>query len=209
MIIEERLARIDSIMLRSGAHTSFRKGACAMELVSWLAGEKWSDRPKCASPILTTFLQSWNDALDDAGRQKLQPYLARVIGTAGDGKDELRGWLAADWLVRVCTPAWLELAGIMESAAALRALPPLRSPATLEASRASLEEARTRGAAAWAAARAAAWAAARAAAWDAARAAARAAARDAATKKLEPTKVALQASALELLDRMIDPEVGA
>jgi hypothetical protein len=70
-------------------------------------------------------------------------------------------------------------------------------------------------AAAWAAARAAArdaaraaaWAAARDAAWAAAWAAARDAAGAAAGAKLEPTVLALRASAHELLSRMIDAEV--
>ena len=71
------------------------------------------------------------------------------------------------------------------------------------------------GDAAWAAARAAAWAAAGAAAWaaawdaarDAAGDAARDAARDAAGDALRPTVEALQASALELVERMIaEPE---
>jgi hypothetical protein len=61
-------------------------------------------------------------------------------------------------------------------------------------------------AAAWDAAWAAAWDAARAAAWDAARAAARDAAWDAASTALQPTVEELQASALELLDRMIQVE---
>jgi hypothetical protein len=58
-------------------------------------------------------------------------------------------------------------------------------------------------AAAWDAARAAARAAAWDAAWDAAGDAARAAARDAARDRLRPTVEAMQASALDLLDRML------
>jgi len=52
-------------------------------------------------------------------------------------------------------------------------------------------------------------AAARAAAWAAARAAAEAAAWDAAGAALEPTKVSLQASGHELLERLIDPAGSA
>ncbi len=92
----------------------------AMEFVSWLADEPFSDHPACVSPVLGTFLRSWNDALDDGGRQKLKPFLPRAISTASDGRDEERAWLCTDWLVRVCAPAWLELAGVQESPAALR-----------------------------------------------------------------------------------------
>jgi hypothetical protein len=188
--LPDRLAKLDEIELEHGSHTRRSAGMCAMEAVAWLADEKHTDSPACVSPVIATFLRRWNDDLDDEGRQMLKPLLPRVIGTAGDGKDELRGWMAADWLVRVHTPAWLELAGITESAAALRALPPLRDLATLDSARPCLEEARARSAAAWDAARDAAR--------DAASAAARAAARDA----LAPTAAQLRASAIQLLDDM-------
>ena len=48
-----------------------------------------------------------NDGLEDGPRQRLRPYLARTIGTADDGLDEARSWMAMDWLIRVYTPAWL------------------------------------------------------------------------------------------------------
>jgi hypothetical protein len=255
--------RLEKIQLKVGAHDNRRQGVCAMEAVAWLAGRPHTDAPPCASPVLGGFLRSWNDALDDEGRQKLKPFLPRVLDTV-DGKDEARAWLATDWLVRVCAPTWLELAGVKESPAALRALPPITKK-TVGQAQPTINEARGRGAAAWDAARAAAWDAARAAAWDAARdaawdaatdaaraaawdaardaawdaaraaawdaardaawAAAWAAARDAAwaaawdaardaawdaawaaaDAALEPTKIELQKSALELLDRMIDP----
>jgi len=183
-LIPERLEQLDHILLKHGAHHTVDDGACAMEVVSWLAGEEHSDHPTCVSPILGDFLRSWNDILDEEGRQKLKPYLPKTIGTAGDGHDELRGWLCADWLVRTFTPAWLELGGVTESAAALRALAPLRDLSSTQAARPAVDEAKSKARAArdaaGAAARAAAGAAARAAARDAAGAAARAAARDAA-----------------------------
>jgi len=167
---------LDTIHLESGGHSSPRAGLCATEAIAYIAREPHSAHPKCLSPILGAFLRQWNDSLDEEGRQKLKPFLPRAIGTAGDGHDELRGWLCADWLIRVYTPAWLELAGISDSAAALRALPPLRDSESLKAARAPIEGAKEKAAAA----RDAAWDAARAAAWDAAGAAARAAAGDAA-----------------------------
>jgi hypothetical protein len=171
---------LDGIVLRKGAHSNRNKGVCAMEAVAWLAGESHSDHPACTSRVLGAFLRAWNDALDDKGRQKLKPYLLRSIGTAGDGHDEARAWLCGDWLVRVCAPAWLELAGVVESPAALRALAPiLNTKAAREAQPTitkSRKAARAASAAAWAAARDAA----SAAAGDAARDAARDAAGDAA-----------------------------
>ena len=176
-IIKDRLKALDSITLQRGAHDS-NKQMCAMEAAAWIAGEEHSDRPRCVSPVLGAFVRSWNDALDDEERQALKPCIPRMIGTAGDGHDEERARMAADWLVRVCTPAWLDLGGINDSAQALRSLPPITG-ATLTEGKHRVEAAREKAAAAWHAARAAAGDAARAAATAAAGAAAWAAVRDA------------------------------
>mgnify|MGYP001342146763 CR=1 FL=1 len=204
-IVQERLDALATLTLKTGSHPDPDAGLCVMEAAAWVAGEPHSDHPECVSPVLAAFMRSWNDDLDDEDRQKLKAFIPRVIGTAEDGRDERRGWLAADWLVRVHTPAWLELAGITDAAAALRALPELRDSGSLEAARPALADAREKGDAAWAAAGDAARAATWAAAWAAAGAATWAAARDA----LKPTTVELQASALDLLDRMIDPAGAA
>ncbi len=161
-------AELKEMTLTKGAHTRRGDGMCATEAVAWLAGEDHTDQPTCLSLALGQFLRRWNDDLDDEGRQRLKPYLPRCIGTAGDGQDEARGWLAADWLVRVHTPAWLELGGVEDAAAALRALPELRDLEVLEQVQPEVESARAKAAAAWDAAGAAAWNAAWAAAWNAA-----------------------------------------
>jgi hypothetical protein len=88
-------------------------------------------------------------------------------------------------------------AGAVAEAAAGAAAGAAARAAAWDAARAAAGAAA--GAAAWAAAEAVAWDAA----WAAAGAAAWAAAEDAAKKRLEPTVILLQASALELLDRMI------
>jgi hypothetical protein len=54
-----------------------------MELASMLAGEPFSDRPRCADPVLATYLRAFNDRLGHARRQELRPYAAAVVGTAG------------------------------------------------------------------------------------------------------------------------------
>lgn len=190
-LIQDRLAELDGLMLDKGGHRSRNDGVCATEAIAWLAGEEHSDHPECLSPILGAFLRGWNDAVDKDQRQELKPYLPRCIGTADDGNDELRGWMAADWLVRTYTPAWLELAGIKDSAAALRSLPPLRDLGSTKRARKVIDVAREEAAAARDAARDAAWDAAGDAAWAAA------------VKALEPTRAELKASAHALLDAMI------
>jgi hypothetical protein len=189
--------------LHIGAHDPASGERCAMEWVSWIAGEDHSDSPACVSPILAGFCRSLNDVLPDDTRQRMRPYLARCIGTAGDGLDEQRGYLCLDWIVRTYTPAWLALAGLGADAERLRSLAPITDLASARLASPVVREAREKAAAARdataAAARDATEAAAWDAAWDAAWAAARAAARDA----LAPTVRELQASAFDLLDRML------
>jgi hypothetical protein len=193
-VLPDRIKKLPRLTLSRGSHHSFKEGYCATELVSWLADEEFSDHPACLSPVLGAFLRSWNDSLDEEGRQKLKPFLPRVIGTRDDDYDEQRAWLATDWLVRVCAPAWLELAGIKGSPAALRALAPLTNAASARAAQPTIDQAREKGKAAWAAvageARTAGAGEARDAAWTAAREAAGEAARDAARDAGEAAWVA-------------------
>jgi hypothetical protein len=174
--------------LAYGTHASPQDGRCAMEWVSYLAGEPHSDQPVCVSPVLRAMCIALNDGLEQKPRQRMRPYLARTIGTANDGLDPERGWMAMDWLARVYTPAWLHLAGLTDSAKQLEAAAPITGPGdltgVLELLEAARRQARTARARAfgsplptgWAAAvaagvagREAAWACAGAAAWAAAR----------------------------------------
>jgi len=123
---------METLVLSCGAHKHRRDGMCIMEAVAYFAGEKHSDCPACVSPVLGAFLRNWNDSVDDSFRQKLKPFIARVVGTAGDGKDETRAWLATDWLVRVCAPAWLDLCNLPQHAMALRAAGEITDAASAE-----------------------------------------------------------------------------
>ena len=153
---------LDNLTLTRGLHRSIEEGMCVMELASNLAHEPWSDHPACVSPAIGAFLRSWGDNLDDATRQRLKPFAARVIGTATGEADELtRGWLATDWLVRTFAPAWLDLAGLGGHAAALRALPELTTNELATTAQFTIDAAES---AAWSAA----WSAAESAAWYAA-----------------------------------------
>ena len=203
---------LDAITLDRGGHRRPDDGLCVMEAVAYFAAEKHSDYPECVSPVIGAFLRRWNDDLDDEGRQKLKRLIPLVVGTnTGKADDETRAWLVTDWMVRTYLPAWLDLGGMGEQAAAVRALDPIISATAWRQGSPAVDGARRAAAAAWDAAwdaaRDAAWAAARAAAGAAAGAAARDAARaaawDAAWDVLRPTVEELQRSALGLLDRMI------
>jgi hypothetical protein len=70
-----------NVRLRRGAHRSPADGACVMEVVSMLAGERFSDRPQTACPVIGAFLRAYNDIVGDAPRQELLTCAASVVGT--------------------------------------------------------------------------------------------------------------------------------
>ena len=48
-------------VLSRGKHRNPRKGACFMELASYLAGERWSDHPACTHPLLAAIARLVNE----------------------------------------------------------------------------------------------------------------------------------------------------
>ena len=71
-------------VLSRGRHRSPRKGACFMEMASFLAGERWSDHPVCTHPVLADLARWVNDMLDDAHRQRLVMMVPEVVGLNPD-----------------------------------------------------------------------------------------------------------------------------
>ena len=147
--------------LARGKHTHPSQGRSAMEWVSYLAGEPHSNEPDCVSPVLRAFCRTLNDAMEDESRQRLLPYLERTIGTAADGLDETRSWMALDWLIRVYAPTWLDAAGLPHAATRLTTLSPVIGMPELKIAIVALGRTRRDSRAAWAAA----LGAARAVAW--------------------------------------------
>ena len=67
-------------VLSRGRHRTPRKGACFMEMASFLAGERWSDHPSCTHPVLATLARCVNDMLDDTSRQRIGTMIPEVVG---------------------------------------------------------------------------------------------------------------------------------
>lgn len=67
-------------VLSRGKHRSPKRGACFMELASFLAGESWSDHPACTHPLLAHVARLVNDFTSDAARPRLAPMIPSVIG---------------------------------------------------------------------------------------------------------------------------------
>ena len=173
---------LDTLHLDKGSHRDRDTGVCLLEAVAWFAGKKHTDYPLCVSPILGAYGRNLNDALPDDKRQQLKPFIPRLVGTAEDGHDQIRGLMAADWVIRTYTPTWLRLAGLQAEAVSLETLPRQTSWDDVEAAVPILRAAGQKTYAAWAA---------------------RDAAQDAARDALRPTLDVLQDSAIDLYDRMI------
>ena len=71
-------------VLSRGKHRNPRKGACFMELASYLAGERWSDHPVCTHSLLASVARLVNDHTSDEGRPRLAELIPSVIGLTGD-----------------------------------------------------------------------------------------------------------------------------
>jgi len=216
---------LDTLVLRSGTHSSASDGVSLMEAVSAVAGEPWSNSPSCTSPVITAYARSLNDSLPDDARQRLKVYIPRLVGTAEPDLELRRAFACADAAIRVFAPLAFKAAGLVEAAATLGALAPVdgesaesarsaaesaestaRSAASLstwsaaESMRMAAESARSAARSAWSAARSSAESAARSAARSAE--SAQAAARSAESAQAAAESAA-RAAAFDLLDRLI------
>lgn len=73
-----------TVRLSQGKHRDPGHGACVMELSSMLAGEPFTDRPRCVDPVIAGFLRTYNDGIEDARRQDLYPLAAEAVGTRAE-----------------------------------------------------------------------------------------------------------------------------
>ena len=71
-------------VLSRGKHRNPRKGGCFMEFASFLAGERWSDHPRCTHPLLAALARDVNDHVSDDARARLVPLIPSVIGLTSD-----------------------------------------------------------------------------------------------------------------------------
>ena len=114
-------------MLSRGKHRSPRKGACFMEMASYLAGERWSDHPRCTHPLLASVARLVNDLTSEANRSRLVELIPCVIGlTTQDPRADAR-------IALQCATSALPIAsGERQNALAVSVLAADRVLATLE-----------------------------------------------------------------------------
>ena len=69
-------------LLGRGRHGGAEQGACLMEYVSVLSGERFTDAPRCTHPALSALARLVNDrTADDAARRRLARLAPDLIGT--------------------------------------------------------------------------------------------------------------------------------
>src|ERR1044072_7276238 len=92
VVLPDRLEVLRSRQLLSGGHTDPESGLCVMEAVAFVAGEKHSDQPKCACPVIGSFLRTWNDRIPDVDTRTrlLMPFVERLVGSKSNAAVERR-----------------------------------------------------------------------------------------------------------------------
>lgn len=73
--------------LRPGRHRRRRHGVCLMEYTSILAGERFSDHPRCTDPVLATVARAVNDYTSDGGRQRLAILATELCAASSAGPE--------------------------------------------------------------------------------------------------------------------------
>ncbi len=104
MGLDLRLQRVlDRVELVSGIGEPDQGTACVMSLVAHLAGEGHTDRPGCVSPVIRDFVIPVNDHMPREVRQRLKPFVPRLVGT-NDGLDRARAEVLRRALVEAILP---------------------------------------------------------------------------------------------------------
>ena len=121
-----------TVRLRRGRHARPEEGACVVELASMLAGERFSDHPRCVSGVVAAFLRGYNDGIGDGARQDLYPLASELVDSAGSSEIEAarlrrcriwarplyrRGWLWR-WRTSERKTSWVERTGFRTAIAA-------------------------------------------------------------------------------------------
>ncbi len=102
--------------LKKGSHRSTEEGVCAMEMVAFIERLPHSDSPQCTCPVIAAFVRSINDHFDDEYRQKLLPYLPRLVGTVSKPHESERATFLAWQAIHIFAPIALRSVGLNDHA---------------------------------------------------------------------------------------------
>ncbi len=134
-------AMFPEITLNAGAHDEGSGQLCAMELANFIAGYAHSDKAgPCTSPVIASVCRGINDGLPDAERQRLLPYLHRMLGSRGsDADEEARYRRFVTLLVTQFIPAALDSIGQNDTADDCRKAKPYPDAEELQAAETAYE----------------------------------------------------------------------
>jgi hypothetical protein len=126
MTMDYDISKIEGRALTRGNHSSPDAGMCVMEAVSWIAGEPFSDAPKCIPSEIRSLAIRTNDADvwdSDAQRtEALAPLIPLMLRAVHDDEAQRkRGYLAAHYAAQRAADA-LDSAKLPDVAATLRAI---------------------------------------------------------------------------------------
>lgn len=125
---------LPTLRLVRGAHSAREKDLGVMEAVAWLAGERHTNHPAAASPVIASFCRLVNDVVGDDERQRLVAYVPRLVGTTAPHEVELcRTMIMADWAVRTAAAEALRVAGLGADAERLGQFPAVTDGASARA----------------------------------------------------------------------------
>ena len=101
-------------ILGAGSHRDPTDGACFMEFASVLAGEPFTDHPRCTPRLVAQLARFVNDAVDDRTRQQLLPLVPAVVGLSEGPETTKAVAVAAVKAALRAEPSagWLHRAGI-------------------------------------------------------------------------------------------------
>jgi len=108
--LKELLIEHDDGILKTGSHKPGGRDFCAMEFLAKVAGEPWTDNPKCVNRVLAAYCRRLNDSewpSDEARTETMLPLLAAVFGTSHLKIDVKR---IAEQTIRLIVPEAMEAA---------------------------------------------------------------------------------------------------
>lgn len=115
---------------------------CAMELQSYLAGERWSDEPKCVHPAIAVLARRFNDRMTAVDRTAyMLPFVVSMaaVGTRGTNRTRNLIFGMADIAVRKIAPCGLRARCATTMARHFESLPAIVDEATGNIARAFID----------------------------------------------------------------------
>ncbi len=84
------ISKIWHYSLRQGPSHDPASGACLFDAGMWLVYGRIGDNPPCSCPVIRAYGIRLNDRMPDAVRQRLKPFILRIVGNRDPEAEEAR-----------------------------------------------------------------------------------------------------------------------